>query len=111
VEFQLQVLNIVVVPVIAAYLAIGTAGRKIAWYAGAVALVFVADVAVHGVFMALRAMGNDPSHEAGVTRLVLLFVDTFLISAASNTAARCPACNARSHPKDTRCRKCLRYFA
>lgn len=99
-------LLIFVVPGLAAAVAVGSAGLKIAWYIGTAGLVFAADVLADSVFMALRELGSNTSNEPLLTLFVMLIVDIGMIAAAASTGKRCLACQSRIHPKATRCPKC-----
>jgi tRNA(Ile2) C34 agmatinyltransferase TiaS len=86
--------------------AVGSAGRKIAWYIGTASLVFSVDVLTGSVFMALRTLEKDTSMEPIANLIAMVIVDVAMVAIAANTGKKCPACQTRIHPKATRCPKC-----
>lgn len=94
-------------PAIAATIAVGSAGRKIAWYLGTVALVFFVDIFSGAVFMAESRMGKEsPGAESLVTPFAMLVTNILIIAVAGSSGKKCSACQSRIHPKATRCPRC-----
>ena len=103
--FIFEMLLIFVAPGIAAAVSIGSTARKVAWYAGTAALVFLADV-ITALVVRLTHGLNLSSNEPLVATFVMLIVNVGMIAAAASSGKKCPSCQSRIHPEATRCPKC-----
>jgi hypothetical protein len=101
--FVIEMLLIFVLPGIAAAVAVGGVGRKIAWYAGAASLVFLVDIVVSAAFM---TPGMNQGNESLVSAITMLVAGIVIIAIAGSGGRKCHACRSRIHAKATRCPKC-----
>jgi hypothetical protein len=117
VGFFIEIFLIFALPSIAAFVAIGSAGKRLVWYAGTAGLVFFTDVLIGGMFTAYaRAnhfdaqtdtlLGLDAVQRSMVTWFGMLIVVVGMISVAANSGKKCRFCMSRIDPKATRCPKC-----
>jgi hypothetical protein len=96
-------------PALTAFLAVGSAKKKLGWYAGTAALSITADVFIGAVFI-IQAQTRGMKPDFGVETLSewagMLAANVVMIVLAANSGKKCPACMSRVHPKATRCPKC-----
>ena len=102
-DTTIEILLTFVVPAIAAIVAIGSPGTKVAWYVGTGVLAFFA-AAIVDAMVILRAISL--ANEAVITILVMLAVNVAMIAMAASSGKKCQACRSRVHPRATRCPKC-----
>jgi hypothetical protein len=107
-NFLIEIVLIFGVPGIAAAVAIGSTGKKLAWYAGSAGLAFFVDILIEAGYMLSRSATSPP--DQGQKELVVIFfmllADVLMIARAATTGKRCAACQSRIHPKAIRCPRC-----
>jgi RNA polymerase subunit RPABC4/transcription elongation factor Spt4 len=102
--FAIEMVLIFVLPGVAAAVAIGGVGKKLAWYAGTAALVFLAEIVVSAAFM--TPGGTSPGNEHLVSAFVMFLVGIVMTAIAGSGGKTCPSCHSRIPNEATRCPKC-----
>jgi hypothetical protein len=107
--FFVEMFLIFILPSLAAFLAMGSAAKKLGWYFGTAALAFGADTFIGAGFLAQARLHGTPPNIGSETLAEwfgMLIADILMIVIAANSGKKCPACLSRIHPKATRCPKC-----
>jgi hypothetical protein len=109
-DMLVDVFFMFLLPALAAFLAVGSAGKKLAWYAGTAALSIAADLFTGAISIA-QAQANGTSPNFGPSQTLrewacMFIVNVIMIALAATSGKKCPACLSRIHPKAVRCPKC-----
>jgi hypothetical protein len=107
-SFFVEMFLIFVAPVLGAFVAVGSAGKKLGWYLGTVAAVFAANILTGAAFLGQIRVGvtSDTSIETLLEWAAMLAANVAMTTLAANTGKRCPHCMSRIHPKARRCPHC-----
>jgi hypothetical protein len=116
-DFLVETFLILALPSIAAFVAVGSAGKRLVWYTGTAVLVFAVDIFMDAGFMAYAQtnhldaqtgtlLGLDATQRAMLTWFMMLIVAVAMISIAANSGKKCRFCMSRIDPKAVRCPRC-----